>query len=442
MKNRFLVALALVALAFTSCNREEVLDGSDILQTIVEENNFEVIEESEISGQELFKQFSEGFSQYASAEDISRIENSYNEAFNNTPSLGPDTKAIVPALYKTVKVEYKTPDQSGNLVSASALIVYPLFKKINNVMLINHGTHIDFMLVPTQYTSVEGIMAATGALCIMPDYIGLGSTSNHPDLYLNHDVHGTTSIDALITLLDYAKAKRLPLASDYKTYILGYSQGGSVSLASLRELQRRDKATQDRVHLEKVYCGDGPYDLRATFETYLEDYNNGKGIGLGTVIPFVINSMFNSYPSEVADMNYEDFFTPWALKTNVPQVIRANKENLFDVMLKFAGKNLGDILNMDFINNNPDKLSRLLSLMDRQNLCVGWQPQYRLKLLHGNPDGVVPFANFEEAYANLNNEYMEEPQILEYNPKLLGDPLLQHIAGMLVMIEQVLAGKL
>lgn len=40
-------------------------------------------------------------------------------------------------------------------------------------------------------------------------------------------------------------------------------------------------------------------------------------MGLGAVIPLVINSMFNSYPSEVADMNYEDFFTPWALSTGV-----------------------------------------------------------------------------------------------------------------------------
>ena len=44
------------------------------------------------------------------------------------------------------------------------------------------------------------------------------------------------------------------------------------------------------------------------------------------LIPTVINSMFNSYPEEMAGINYEDFFTAWALKTGVPQAIRQNKE--------------------------------------------------------------------------------------------------------------------
>ena len=64
-------------------------------------------------------------------------------------------------------------------------------------MLINHGTQIGAMMIPSNYTSVESVMAATGSLCILPDYIGLGSTSNHPDLYLNSEVHGRTSVDHL-----------------------------------------------------------------------------------------------------------------------------------------------------------------------------------------------------------------------------------------------------
>ena len=61
-------------------------------------------------------------------------------------------------------------------------------------------------------------------------------------------------------------------------------------------------------------------------------------------------------------------------------------------------------------------------------------PKYRLELIHSNPDGVVPFANFQEAYANLKNNYVEEPTII--TPKT-NNALLQHINGMLVMIEEV-----
>ena len=186
-----------------------------------------------------------------------------------------------------------------------------------------------------------------------------------------------------------------------------------------------------------MYCGDGPYDLRRTFETYLDDFANGKKLGLGSVIPLVINSMFNSYPKDLADINYEDFFTPWALSTGVPQAVKNNDENIADMILKFNGKQLNEILNMEYTASHPDHLNLLLAMMDRQNLCTGWAPQYPVKLLHCNPDGVVPFSNFEEAVEGLSNEYLET-KIVDIN--LLEEPLLQHVYGMMVMVEDILSG--
>lgn len=440
MKKILTAAFVAMSAILVSCNQKETLLPAGNCEELFEQS-FNVLEESELSGAELFNDVTAGLQDQIDAELYEQLLNTFNASDAKLISEDPQTKAIVPALYKTVRVEYQTLDQDNKPVTASALIVYPLFKKIKEVMLINHGTHIGFMLVPTKYTSVEAIMAATGALCILPDYIGLGSSAKHPDLYLNHEVHGRTSVDALLTLLDYAKAKRLPLDSNYKTTIFGYSQGGSVSLASLRRVQQLDAATQNRLHLQHVYCGEGPYDLRRTFESYIEDYEAGKKMGLGAVIPLVINSMFNSYPSEVADMNYEDFFTPWALSTGVPQHIRANKEGIIDMMLKLNGADLGEILNFGYIEAYPENLARLLELMDRQNLCHGWAPEYDLTLFHCTPDGVVPFSNFEQAYAGLNNEHMNT-RIVPLNEKIIGDALLQHITGMLIMVEELLADKL
>lgn len=439
MKTKFLLALAVVSMGLFSCSQEESMKVNENAEQNVAKT-FEIIDEKEFSGDELFSDAMGNIEDCIAPDLYEKINNSFIKSYNELPTLNTDTRAIVPALYKTVHVTYQTLDESNKPVTASALIVYPLLKKIKNVMLINHGTQIGFMMVPSNYTSVEAIMAATGSLCILPDYIGLGASAKHPDLYLNHEVHGRTSVDALLTLLDYAKCKRLPLDSDYNTYIVGYSQGGSVSLASLRQVQRLDEATQKRIHLKKVFCGDGPYDLRLTFETYLNDFHNGKPLGLGSVIPLVINSMFNSYPAELEGMNYEDFFTDWALKTGVPQAIRNNKEGILDMMLKLYGAELDKILNMKYIEENPDDLERLLSLMDRQNLCKGWAPKYPLKLLHCNPDGVVPFANFEEATATIKNEYVET-EIVPINTKILNDALLQHIYGMMVMLEEIMSGK-
>ena len=435
MKKTFIIASAILAICLSACSKNDLTEVINFDEQ--SEASFRVVEESEITAQGLYNMTIGALKNNFKAQIFNGVDNAFELA---SGSQDPATKALPPLLYKTVRIEYTTLDQDMKPVTASALIVYPLLRKMDKVMLINHGTQIGFTMVPTQYTSVEAAMAATGALCILPDYIGLGSSSNHPDLYLNHEVHGRTSVDALLALLDYAKAKKLQLNSNYKSYIVGYSQGGSVSLASLRRVQQLDKATQDRIRLDKVYCGDGPYNLRRTFETYVEDFENGKELGLGSVIPLVINSMFNIYPIEVADLDYEDFFTEWALSTGVPQAIKNNSENVIDMLVKFNGKNLDQILNMEYTEAHPDHLDRLLELMDRQNLCQGWQPEYSLKLLHGNPDGVVPFSNFEEAVAGLSNEKVET-KVVDINTEILSNPLLQHVYGMLVMVEEVLAWK-
>ena len=434
IKKTLLFVIAVLTASLTSCSKDEINDLQS--NESVAETTFKVLEENEITAQELYSMTLGAMKSGIPAEMFNNVDKAFANA--DVAADGVQTRATAPLLYKTVRIEYQTLDQDMKPVTASALIVHPLVRKMDKVLLINHGTQIGLAMIPTKYTSVEAAMAATGALCILPDYIGLGSSASHPDLYLNHEVHGRTSVDALLALLDYAKAKKLWLDKNYKSYIVGYSQGGSVSLASLRRVQQLDQATQARINLKKVYCGDGPYDLRRTFETYVEDFNNGKELGLGSVVPLVINSMFNSYPSEVQDINYEDFFTTWALSTGVPQAIKNNDENMIDMLVKFNGKNLDQILNMEYTASHPEHLARLLALMDRQNLCQGWKPKYPVKLLHGNPDGVVPFSNFEEAVEGLNNEYLET-KVVNINDKILNQPLLQHVYGMLIMVEEVLA---
>ena len=433
-KRSALMMLALAAVSLVSCTQDEEVLNVQENEEVTEDGNYKVLEENVVNGSELFAGAMEGMEQFEGLEAYKDLKEAFEKAdLNNTDS---QTRSLVPALYKTVRIEYTTTDQDMKPVKASALIVYPILKKMNKVMLINHGTQVGFMMIPTKFTSVEAVMAATGSLCIMPDYIGLGSTTDHVDLYLNHDVHGRTSVDALLALLDYAKEKNLKLDSNYKTTILGYSQGGSVSLASLREVQRRDKATQARIKLDNVFCGDGPYDLSRTFQTYIEDYNQGKKMGLGAVIPMVINSMFNSYPTEMGIYNYRDFFTDKCWNTGVPQAIRENREGVLDVVAKLNGWKLGEILNFDYCNAQPEALETLIRMMDRQNLCKGWTPEYKLKLLHCNPDGVVPFSNYEEAVKYLKNDKVTTEEV-NINTKVISEPLLQHVYGMIVMLKEV-----
>jgi len=427
----------LAALCLASCNKNE----TTVSQLPVEEKDVEVsiVDEYEVTSEEFLASTSSSLENIDGFSGLNELREAYDFAVANQEVV--DTKAsMLPLLYNISRINYSTLDQNNKKVTVSALVIYPLLRKINKVMLVNHGTHLGLAMIPTSLTSVEAIAAATGALCILPDYIGVGASSNHPDLYLNAEVHGRTSTDALFALLSYAKQKKLSLASKYDTYILGYSQGGSVSLATLRTIQTLSAKQQAQLRLKKVICGDGPYDLLCTFKSFVADEQAGKNMGLGSVIPLVINSMFNSYPAEMAKYNYNDFFTSWALSTGVPQAVRKNEENLYQMLIKLNNVKLSKILNMKYIENNPEAYDKLLELMGRQNLCTGWKPQYPLQFFHCDPDGIVSYQNFVNAYGGLKNSYVLKPETPS-SSSMGGAALLEHIYGMTVMMTNLLLGK-
>lgn len=433
MKKRILLLLAIFA-SLVGCNKNEPVASVDE-ERVVE---FTVLEESDVSSTDFFETVTSPLKTVEGI-DLGELHQAYNTAVGGM-EIADNKTMTLPLFYRIARITYVTKDAANQDVTVSALVIYPLLRKIDKVMLVNHGTHMGVAMVPTYMTSVEAIVAASGALCILPDYIGVGASSDHPDLYLNAEVHGRTSTDALFALLSFAKQKKVNLDKKFDTYILGYSQGGSVSLATLRTIQSLPASQQAQLRIKKVICGDGPYDLRCTFESFVADEQAGKVMGLGSVIPLVINSMFNSYPDEMAQFNYEDFFTPWALSTGVPQAVQTNDENVLDMMIRLNDAKLSDILNMDYVENNPDAYNTLLAMMDRQNLCSGWQPRYPLQFFHCNPDGIVSYNNFVNAYAGLQNSYVLTPDTPS-SSIMGGNPLLEHVYGMTVMMTNVLLGK-
>jgi len=431
---RKIASLALAALCLIACSKED---------PVQEKVSYTVVEEFEISAGELLSDAVSSLQGDEYKQIVSDLSEAWNTAVEELQSANGSDESN--CLFKIARINYSTKDEAGKDVTVSSLLIYPRLGVIDKVMLVNHGTHIGNMMVPSYYTAVEMIISANGGLCMFPDYIGVGASSSHKDLYLNAEVHGTTSTDALLVALKYAEDKDLYLDEDFDTYVMGYSQGGSVSLATLRQIQRLSDEEQEKLHLKKVICGDGPYDLRQTFDTYVEDEEEGKPMGLPSVIPNVINSMFNSYPDLLAEWKYKDFFTDYAWETGVPQSIADNTVSALDMVLTFKGDYLSDILNMDFIEKNPKAYEDLLSCMDRQNLCNGndlsanWMPEYPLHFIHCNPDGVVPYSNFENAEEGLWNLYVtsETHDASALNSK----PLLQHCYGMAVMFINALAGK-
>ena len=67
----------------------------------------------------------------------------------------------------------------------------------------------------------------------------------------------------------------LPIKSDWRTFAIGYSQGGAVTLALQRLIEEEGLAGQ--LHFRGSICGDGPYDLIETMRYYFDD--DGRRLG-------------------------------------------------------------------------------------------------------------------------------------------------------------------
>ena len=136
-----------------------------------------------------------------------------------------------------------------------------------------HGTIFDRTDAPS-FLSIEGsfggLMSTLGQLVLMPDYVGLGtSTLMHPY------VHADSESDAGFYMMRAADAlsDELGYALNGQNFISGYSQGGHAAMALARDLTTT--AYGDEFPLSGAVPGSGPYDISGTqfpqtfeFETY------------------------------------------------------------------------------------------------------------------------------------------------------------------------------
>ena len=136
-----------------------------------------------------------------------------------------------------------------------------------------HGTIFDRTDAPS-FLSIEGsfggLMSTLGQLVLMPDYVGLGtSTLMHPY------VHADSESDAGFYMMRAADAlsDELGYALNGQNFISGYSQGGHAAMALARDLTTTGYG--DEFPLSGAVPGSGPYDISGTqfpqtfeFETY------------------------------------------------------------------------------------------------------------------------------------------------------------------------------
>ena len=239
---------------------------------------------------------------------------------------------------------YPSVNAEGEEVTLSALACMPDddCDYVNNVIIGCHVTITSNKECPSRYTEegsfksdVSMLMNHAGSglvfhsvqddmpyynLVIMPDYEGYGVTRSHAHPYLYQELTARQVVDGVrygISLYNSDSSVseiRHPFRDGWRSITVGYSQGGSVALATQRFIEQN--GLTDELQLAGSVCGDGPYDLMSTLMYYVGQYKAGKNLNMPVVMPLILKGMCDSNPY-MTDHQVSDYIKPHFLETGI-----------------------------------------------------------------------------------------------------------------------------
>ena len=372
---------------------------------------------------------------------------------------------------------YPSVDAEGNPITLSAMACMPDddCSFVNNVIIGCHITIASNKECPSRYSEegsstsdVSMMMNHAGSglllpstqgdmpyynLVILPDYEGYGVTRDRAHPYLYQELTARQVVDGARYGIGLYKNDsnvdniRHPFRNGWRTICLGYSQGGSVAMATQRFIEQN--GLTDDFQLAGSVCGDGPYDLMSTVMYYVKGYKEGKDLTMPVVMPLILKGMCDSNPY-MADHQVSDYMKLHFLETGIlgwldqkiltteeitdkwkkqykngkPEsepdaqgawgpdyyhsALNADGTSTLEKMMKdetlMYFSNLYDAYKDNFTSPSGIPLPTKRGLnedlhfaLESNNMTKGWQPQHPIILYHSYEDTVVPEVNRERA---------------------------------------------
>jgi len=287
------------------------------------------------------------------------------------------------------KIVYTTLNPQGRIVKASGAVFVP--KGIDNLPLlsVHHGTQTKRNNVGSvnPYYEIEGFAGASaGYFTIVPDYLGLGESNMiHP----YH--HAKSSADAVIDFIRVSRltAQNLGIKLNGQVFLIGYSEGGYVTLAAQREIE---KNYRNEINITASAPMAGAYDLYLTSQLILKNKFYEQPSFLAFLIVAYndiygwnkIDSIFNSPYAEKIPLLFDG--------TKTASEINAELTN--DLSKLFNKKFLSS-----FLNGNEKDFTEAL----KENSLINFVPVSPTKLFHGDADEFVPYENSLSAQNYFNS---------------------------------------
>lgn len=297
------------------------------------------------------------------------------------------------------KITYKTAFE-GDTIEASGVVAVPLSdskKDAFPVLSYQHGTLFQKSQAPSLSATNDfmTLIAATGMVVVIPDYIGFGESAQVQHPYM----HKEYTVNAVLDMIRASKefiATEDPCETNDQLFMLGYSQGASATVAALSAIENNNLNAD--IHVTGAAAGSGAYNLNQFRDWIMDQQIYEK--------PSFIAYILKSYLRYTEmDVDYAQVFSE-EFAASVPVLIDGRKSEE-EVNSSFGTFHIGELFNDDFENDSifaaSDVYASMRAAFDA-NKVTSWQLSTPLTLYYGNDDLWVPGRESIQLYQNFQND--------------------------------------
>lgn len=282
---------------------------------------------------------------------------------------------------------YRSADvRTGEPITLSGKVLLPKGRKPLRYIVVSHYTIGANSEAPSNVFPLEGVLCDLGYAMIFPDYQGYGVDRKniHPYLVMSQTAFDVVNMyKAVAKYLEHTAYK--PEYDDI--YLMGFSQGGAVTM-STQWMMESILGMGDQIH--QVFAGGGPYDVRATFNNFVET----NSVNIAPAVPFVIQGMIKRYGANV-DMSR--VLQPWIYE-KMDEWINSKDYSVNQLRDMMATTRTSDILTAEAMDRTSDLVAELYKAMTENSiLAQDWTPRAPVYMMHSMDDDVVPFVNAAKA---------------------------------------------
>lgn len=317
------------------------------------------------------------------------------------------------------KVTYQSTGADGNLHTMTGLLIMPKAllgsKPSVPILLYQHGTEPYRPYSPSRFLKnrdnpsdypevmVAAAIAATGYAVAMADYEGLGDNSDTQPY-----VHGTTLANQVIDMLRKSRdiiADDSPCRWNSQLFLMGYSEGGYVTMTTTRELEL-NHASEFTVTASAPLSG--PHDLSGTMRSVMLSDNSFKA---PYFLPFLLTGYNYAYGSQTTLFGSSFALLAQYNSATPPLYGRFDGTWRSDEINEAMGMDYDtptlivpkSVLTQQFLSELTDDTSSLVAFLRDNDSYRGWTPKAPMRMYHHRSDDLVPYANSQIAFNSFSS---------------------------------------